>query len=73
MEGRDEINPHLGDCEHFANSAACFARAGGWIIIGISVAEMREVVSGWSAKRKILGPPVFGDQAEHIGSVEHTR
>lgn len=49
------------------------AQVVGSAVIGISVTEMREVVSGWSAKPKILGLPVFGDRAEHIGSVEHTR
>jgi uncharacterized protein YrrD len=31
---------------------------------------MRDVTSGWSAKRKILGQPVFNDKNERIGSID---
>ena len=31
---------------------------------------MRDVTLGWSAKRQILGQPVFNDQNERVGSVE---
>jgi hypothetical protein len=38
------------------------AQVAGSTLIGVSVAEAREVASGWSAKRQILGQPVFDEQ-----------
>ena len=45
------------------------SRAGG-CLIGVSVAEAREMASGWSAKRQILGQPVFDDKDERVGSID---
>ena len=42
----------------------------GSTLIGVSVAEMRDVASGWSAKRQILGQPVFNDKNERVGSID---
>ena len=46
------------------------AQVAGSTLLGVSVAEMRHVTSGWSAKRKILGQPVFNDKSERIGSID---
>ena len=46
------------------------AQVAGSTLIGVSVAEMRGVASGWSAKRQILGQPVFNDKDERIGSID---
>ena len=46
------------------------AQVAGSTVIGVSVAEAREVASGWSAKNKILGQPVFNDKNERIGSID---
>jgi hypothetical protein len=46
------------------------AQVAGSTLLGVSVAEMRDVTSGWSAKRKILGQPVFNDRNERIGSID---
>jgi hypothetical protein len=46
------------------------AQVAGSTLVGVSVAEMRDVASGWSAKRKILGQPVFNDKDERIGSID---
>ena len=46
------------------------AQVAGSTLIGVSVAEMRDVTSGWSAKHKILGQPVFNDKDERIGSID---
>jgi sporulation protein YlmC with PRC-barrel domain len=46
------------------------AQVAGSTLLGVSVAEMRDVTSGWSAKRKILGQPVFNDKNERIGSID---
>jgi len=46
------------------------AQVAGSTVIGISVAEAREVASGWSAKRQILGQSVFNDKDERVGSID---
>ena len=38
------------------------AQVAGSTLIGVSVAEMRDVSIGWSAKRQILGQAVFNDK-----------
>ena len=39
-------------------------------IVGASVAELRDVAMGWSAKRTILGQPVYNDKDERVGSID---
>jgi sporulation protein YlmC with PRC-barrel domain len=46
------------------------AQVAGSTLIGASVAEMRDVSLGWSAKRQILGQPVFNDKDERVGSID---
>ena len=46
------------------------AQVAGSTLIGISVAETRDVATGWSAKRQILGQPVFNDKDERVGSID---
>lgn len=46
------------------------AQVAGSTLVGVSVAEMRDVTSGWSAKHKILGQPVFNDKDERVGSID---
>jgi sporulation protein YlmC with PRC-barrel domain len=36
----------------------------------ISTAEMKEVTSGWSAKKQILGKSVYNDTGDKIGEVD---
>jgi hypothetical protein len=47
-----------------------YAQVAGSTLIGVSVTEMRDVSTGWSAKRQILGQPVFNDKDERIGSID---
>jgi sporulation protein YlmC with PRC-barrel domain len=46
------------------------APVAGSTLQGVSVAELRDVAIGWSAKRQVLGKPVYNDQNERIGSVD---
>ena len=46
------------------------AQVAGSTLVGVSVAEMRDVSLGWSAKRQILGQPVFNDKDERVGSID---
>ena len=38
--------------------------------LAISVAELRSVAAGWSAKRQIIGHTVYNDKGEAIGKVD---
>jgi len=38
--------------------------------VGITTAEMKDVVSGWSAKKHVIGKPVYNDKNEKIGSID---
>ena len=46
------------------------SQVAGSTLLGVSVAEMRDVSLGWSAKRQILGQPVFNDKDERVGSID---
>ena len=53
-----------------ASSAMLNAQVAGSTLRSVSITEAREVASGWSAKRQILGRAVFNDQGEKIGAVD---
>lgn len=38
--------------------------------LGVAVAELRDVATGWSAKRQVLGKTVFNDGGDRIGKVD---
>lgn len=39
--------------------------------LGVGATELREVVTlGWSAKRQVLGEPVYNEKSERIGTVD---
>ena len=38
--------------------------------LGVAVAELRDVTTGWSAKRQVLGKTVFNDSGAGIGKVD---
>ena len=46
------------------------AQVAGSTLIGVASAEMREVTYGWSAKRQVLGEPVYNDKNQVIGKVD---
>ncbi len=46
------------------------AQVAGSTPLGVSVAELRDVTLGWSAKRQVLGQPVYNDKRERIGAVD---
>src|SRR5262245_25890502 len=46
------------------------AQVAGSTTIGVSVEEIKAVALGWSAKKKILGKPVYNDKNEKIGVVD---
>jgi sporulation protein YlmC with PRC-barrel domain len=50
--------------------AISHAQVAGTTLLGVSVAELRDVTLGWSAKRQILGQPVYNDMNERIGLID---
>jgi sporulation protein YlmC with PRC-barrel domain len=42
----------------------------GSTFLGASYTELRDVATGWSAKRQILGRPVYNDRGELVGSID---
>ena len=46
------------------------AQVAGSTLLGVSVAELQEVVKGRSVKRTVLGQPVYNDNNERVGSVD---
>jgi sporulation protein YlmC with PRC-barrel domain len=46
------------------------AQVAGSTLVGVATAELRDVAVGWSAKRQVLGKPVFNDKNERIGTVD---
>lgn len=52
-----------------AGVADSLAQTAGSTLVSVSVAEMREVAKGWSAKKQILGKDVYNDTGDKIGEV----
>lgn len=46
------------------------AQVAGSTLLGVAAAELREVATGWSAKRQVLGQAVFNDKSERIGAID---
>jgi len=47
------------------------AQVAGPAALGVGATELREVVTlGWSAKRQVLGEPVYNEKSERIGTVD---
>lgn len=50
--------------------AISHAQVAGSTLLGVSVAELRDVTLGWSAKRQILGQAVNNTLDERVGTVD---
>jgi hypothetical protein len=46
------------------------AQVAGSTVVGVAAAELREVTAGWSAKRQVLGQPVYNEKSERIGAID---
>src|SRR5712672_3500853 len=49
-----------------------YAQVAGSTVLGVSVAELRDVTLGWSAKRQILGHAVYNDSNDVIVASDKT-
>ncbi|WP_280155870.1 PRC-barrel domain-containing protein [Piscinibacter sp. XHJ-5] len=67
--GRSFILPAVG----LAAIVACTgvrAQVAGSTTIGVAVATVEVIASGWSARRQILGKSVFNENSEQVGRIE---
>ena len=46
------------------------AQVAGSTLLGVTYGELRDVTLGWSAKRQILGRPVYNGQDERVGTID---
>src|SRR6478672_9239745 len=46
------------------------AQVAGSTLVGVAAAELRDVATGWSAKRQVLGASIYNDMNERIGDVD---
>ncbi len=46
------------------------AQVAGTTLLGVSVAELRDVAVGWSVKHQILGQSVYNDKGERVGAID---
>src|SRR5271169_2960249 len=51
-------------------SAQVSAQVAGSTLLGVAYAEMRDLATGWSARRELLGQTVYNEKNEKIGSVD---
>jgi hypothetical protein len=51
-------------------TSASLAQVAGSTQLGVATAELRELTKGWSAKRQILGQPVYNNKDERVGQIE---
>jgi len=52
-----------------STAVSCLAQMAGSSVIGVTETELREVATGWSAKKQILGKDVYNPNGEKIGSI----
>ena len=50
--------------------AGAAAQVAGSTRVGVTVEEMRAVAIGWSAKKQILGQPVYNEQTQKVGAID---
>ncbi|TCK33479.1 PRC-barrel domain protein [Paraburkholderia sp. BL8N3] len=52
-----------------ATAGSAYAQVAGTQPLSVTVAESQALLQGWSAKKAILGKPVYNDSNEKIGSI----
>jgi PRC-barrel domain len=64
----------VDDAQEMAGKETAVTDAGGQVAgetkRGVTVAELTDVIRGWSARRQLLGQHVYNDKNEKIGEVE---
>jgi sporulation protein YlmC with PRC-barrel domain len=52
-----------------AGAADSSAQTAGSSVVSVTKSELRQVATGWSAKKQILGKDVYNDSGEKIGEI----
>jgi sporulation protein YlmC with PRC-barrel domain len=47
-----------------------YTQVAGTVTLGVAVAEMKEVATGWSAKKQFLGKTVVNEKGEKVGKID---
>ncbi|HSE60497.1 MAG TPA: PRC-barrel domain-containing protein [Nitrospiraceae bacterium] len=47
-----------------------FSQVAGETIIGTAQTEMKDVAMGWSAKKHIMGQPLYNEKNEKVGTID---
>jgi sporulation protein YlmC with PRC-barrel domain len=53
-----------------AASREAYTQVAGTVTLGVAVAEMKEVATGWSATKQFLGKTVVNEKGEKVGKIE---
>ena len=53
-----------------ATSACLAQQVVGSTTLGVAYAELRDVTTGWSTKRQVLGKKVFNENGETVGKID---
>jgi sporulation protein YlmC with PRC-barrel domain len=53
-----------------AASRGAYTQVAGTVTLGVAVAEMKEVATGWSAKKQFLGKTVVNEKGEKVGKID---
>jgi len=51
-------------------STRASAQVAGTTLLGAEYAELRDITTGWSAKRQLLGQAIYNEKNEKVGSVD---
>jgi sporulation protein YlmC with PRC-barrel domain len=46
------------------------AQVAGSSTIGVAIAEVQEVATGWSAKKQVLSQPVYNERKDKVGTID---
>jgi sporulation protein YlmC with PRC-barrel domain len=53
-----------------AASREAYTQVAGTVTLGVALAEMKEVATGWSAKKQFLGKTVVNEKGEKVGKID---
>jgi sporulation protein YlmC with PRC-barrel domain len=53
-----------------AASRDAYTQVAGTVTLGVAVADMKAVATGWSAKKQFLGKTVVNEKGEKVGKIE---
>src|SRR5919198_3704423 len=60
----------LGSMALVAATGSASAQVAGERRIGVAVEEMKDIALGWSAKKQVLGEPVYNEDNKKVGTID---